>query len=224
MNPAELRDVIARDMAPARPLLPPSTRILLLAPLALATILAVPSLNFYRPDLIEIGVLRIWGLSIVEAAAGLFIVGLALRESVPGRNLSTSAAWGAIAGGLALPIAIYLITADRFDVGPSPRALPMVSAICFRTSAAAAIPGLIAATVLVARAFPLRPGLAGALYGLGCGIIADAGLRLFCEFTIPVHVIAAHGGAIVASMAAGAAVAWVGARVRGVLRNATQPP
>lgn len=212
MNATELRDRVANDLAPARPLLPPSTRALLLAPLALATVLAVPSLNFYRPDLMEIGVLRIWGLSIVEAAAGLFIVGLALRESVPGRNLSPAAAWTAIAAGLALPVAIYLLTAERFDLGPSPRALPIVSAICFRTSAAAAIPGLIASTVLVARAFPIRPGFAGALYGLGCGIIADAGLRLFCEFTIPVHVIAAHGGAIVASMLAGAVAARVFAR------------
>jgi hypothetical protein len=212
MNTTELRERVARDLAPARPLLPPSTRALLLAPLALATVLAVPSLNFYRPDLMEIGVLRIWGLSIVEAAAGLFIVGLALRESIPGRNLSRATAWTAIAAGLAVPVVIYLLTAERFDVGPSPRALPIVSAICFRTSAAAAIPGLIASTILVARALPIRPGFAGALYGLGCGIIADAGMRLFCEFTIPVHVIGAHGGAIVASMLAGAIAARIFAR------------
>ncbi len=207
MNPTELREVIARDLTPARPLLAPSMRALLLAPLALATVLAVPWLNFYRPDLFEIGVVRIWGLSILEAAGGLAIVGLALRESIPGRNLSRMAIWTTMAAGLALPVVVYVLTADRFDLGPSPRALPIVSAICFRTSAAAAIPGLIASTVLVARALPLRPGIAGALYGLGCGVIADAGLRLFCEFTIPVHVFAAHGGAIVASMIAGAVVA-----------------
>lgn len=207
MNAAELRQAVAKDLAPARPLLAPSRRALLLAPLALATVVAVPSLNFYRPDLAEIGVARIWGLSIAEAAVGLFIVGLALRESIPGRNLSAAATWTTLAGGLAVPMVIYLLAADRFDVGPAPRALPMVSAICFRTSAAAAIPGLIAATVLVARALPLRPWVAGALYGLGCGLIADAGLRLFCEFTIPVHVVAAHGGAIVASTLAGAVVA-----------------
>jgi hypothetical protein len=207
MNEAQLRHAIAGDLRPTRPLLPPSTRALLLAPLALATVLAVPSLNFYRPDLAEIGVVRIWALSILEACGGLWIVGLALRESIPGRTLSTVATTATIAFGLALPALVYLLTAERFDVGPSARALPMVSAICFRTSAAAAIPGIIASTVLVARAFPLRPGVAGALYGLGCGVIADAGLRLFCEFTIPVHVLAAHGGAIVASMVAGALVA-----------------
>ena len=111
MNRTELREAIASDLAPARPLLPPATRALLLAPLALATVLAIPSLNFYRPDLADAGVLRIWSLSIAEAAAGLFIVGLALRESIPGRSLSAAASWAALAGGLAVPIVIYLTTA-----------------------------------------------------------------------------------------------------------------
>jgi hypothetical protein len=182
-------------------------RALALAPLALASVVAVPSYYFFRPDLADLGIARAWGLSLLESAGGLAIVGLALRESIPGRALSRATVAAAIAGGLALPVVVYLLTARTFDIGPSPRALPVVSAICFRTAAAAAIPALIASTVLVARAFPLRPGITGALYGLGCGVIADAGLRLFCEFTIPVHVITAHGGAVVASMLAGAIIA-----------------
>lgn len=195
-----------------RPLLPPATRVLALAPLALATIVAVPSYYFFRPDVAEVGVLRLWGLSLLESIGGLAIVGLALRESIPGRALSRAAVAASIAGGLLLPVAAYLLTAQRFDFGPEPGHLAVVSAICFRTAAAAAIPALIASTVLVARAFPLRPGVAGALYGLGCGVIADAGLRMFCEFTIPVHVITAHGGAVVASMIAGSLVARIFAR------------
>jgi hypothetical protein len=190
----------------------PHVRALALAPIAIATIIAVPSLNFFRPDLAEVGVLRAWGLSLVEAAGGLAIIGLALRESVPGRALSRGTIAGAIAAGLALPVVVYFLTAERFDVGVQPRALPVVTAICFRTATAAAIPALIASTVLVARAFPLRPGVAGALYGLGCGIIADAGLRMFCEFTMPVHVIAAHGGAIVAAMTIGSLLARLAVR------------
>jgi hypothetical protein len=56
---------------------------------------------------------------------------------------------------------------------------------------------------------PLRPGVAGALYGLGCGLIADAGLRLYCEYSAPLHVLVAHGGAIVGAMMAGALVAVI---------------
>jgi hypothetical protein len=82
---------------------------------------------------------------------------------------------------------------------------------CFRASAGASLPALIVAALLAARAFPLRPGVAGALYGLGCGLIADAGLRLYCEYTAPPHVAFAHGGAILGAMFAGVLVAWISA-------------
>ena len=209
MNAAELRAAIAKDLRPARPLLPPSLRALLLAPLALATVIAVPSLYFFRPDFAELGVVRAWGLSIAEVVIGLTVVALALRESIPGRALSKGTVATAILGGIATPMLVYLITSERFDIGVPPRAQLYVSYICFRTSLGAAVPALLAATVLVARAFPLRPGVAGLLYGLGCGVIADAGLRLYCEFTMPSHVIAAHGGAVVAAMIVGPLLASV---------------
>lgn len=207
MNPAELRNAIAKDLKPARPLLPPSTRALLLAPLALATVVAVPSFYLFRPDLAELGVIAAWGLSFVEAAVGLAIVGLALRESIPGRALSGGAVCLTVAVGLGLPLLVYVVTAQRFDIGVPPRAQLYVAYLCFRTSLGAAVPALMATTVLVARAYPLRPGVTGVLYGLGCGVIADAGLRLYCEFTMPSHVLTAHGGAIVAAMAIGPALA-----------------
>jgi len=81
-------------------------------------------------------------------------------------------------------------------------------------SAISALPALIAAAWLAARALPTRPALAGALYGLGCGLIADAGLRLFCEYTVPSHVVFGHGGGIVAAMVVGAVVAIAVARKR----------
>lgn len=211
-TPTPLRAAIALDLAPTRPLPPPYIRALMLAPLALATIVAVPSYYFFRPDMADMGLLSVWGLSLVESCGGLAIVGLALRESIPGRTLSRAAVAATIAAGLALPAAIYLLTAQRFDVGLPPEQLAAGSVICFRTATAAAIPALIASTVLVARAFPLRPGVAGALYGLGCGVMADAALRMFCDFTMPVHVITAHGGAVVASMLAGSLVARLFAR------------
>ena len=44
-----------------------------------------------------------------------------------------------------------------------------------------AIAGIVIVAFLAARAFWLRPSVAGALYGLGGGLIADAGMRLYCE-------------------------------------------
>jgi hypothetical protein len=78
---------------------------------------------------------------------------------------------------------------------------------CFRTSVLAAAPILAASAFLTRRAFALRPVAAGILWGLGCGLIADAGLRLYCEFTSMPHVLLEHFGAVVFAMLAGAIIA-----------------
>jgi hypothetical protein len=207
--PKELRDRIERDLRPTRPLPPPSVRVLVLIPIAVAIVLAIPGLHFFRSDLSAIGVVKAWGFSFGQALAGLVIIGVALRESIPGRSLSRGAVGATVAVGFAIPFALLAVTASAFDVGPAAGRALEEGAACFRVSAISAIPALLAASWLAARAFPTRPLLAGALYGLGCGLIADAGLRLFCEYTVPTHVIFGHGGAIVAAMVFGAVVAKI---------------
>jgi hypothetical protein len=111
--------------------------------------------------------------------------------------------------GVMVPAMALVLTASSFDLGPQPGQGFSEGVGCFRTSTTAAIPALIVAAILAARAFPLRPGVAGALYGLGCGVIADAGMRLYCEYTAPSHVVFAHGGAIAGAMVAGMFFAWI---------------
>ena len=79
--------------------------------------------------------------------------------------------------------------------------------ICVFGTFASALPALFAAAWLVRRAYPLRPALAGALYGLGAGLLSDAGWRLFCHFSDPNHVFAAHTVAVLMSVAAGSTIA-----------------
>ena len=210
-TPPELRDVVARDLKPARPLRSPSVRAIVLVPLAAAIVVAIPALHAFRPDLATIGFIRAWGFSIGQAVAGLVIVAAALRESIPGRALSRTAVALTVAGCLALPFVMVVLTASAFD-GPAPGQGWVEGAACFRVSALAAVPALIVAALLAARAFPLRPAVAGALYGLGCGLMADAGLRLFCDYTAPLHVVFAHGGAVAGVMGAGALAAVIVAR------------
>ena len=207
--PKGLRDRIKADLRPTRPLRPPFVRALVLIPIAVAIVLSVPGLRFFRSDMAVIGFVKAWGFSFGQALAGLVIVGVALRESIPGRGLSRGAAIATVAIGLAIPFALLGVTASAFDVGPEPGRGLEEGIGCFRVSAISAIPALVAAAFLAARALPFRPVLAGALYGLGCGLIADAGLRLFCEYTVPSHVIFGHGGAIVGAMAFGAIVAKI---------------
>ena len=207
--PPKLREAIRRDLRPIRPLRPPFVRALALIPIAVAIVLSVPGLRFFRSDMAVIGFVRAWGFSFGQALAGLVIVGVALRESIPGRGLSRGAAIATIAIGLAIPFALLGVTASAFDIGPQPGNELAEGIGCFRVSAISAIPALVAAAFLAARALPTRPALAGALYGLGCGLVADAGLRLFCEYTVPSHVLFGHGGAIVGAMVFGAVVAKI---------------
>jgi hypothetical protein len=213
--PKDLRDAVKRDLRPTRPLRPPLVRALVLIPIAVAIVLSVPGLRFFRSDLQAIGFVKAWGFSFGQALAGLVIIAAALRESIPGRGLSRRAIATAIATGLAIPVVLLAVTASAFNVGPEPGRALDEGVGCFRASAISAIPALIAAAILAARAFPLRPALAGALYGLGCGLIADAGLRLYCEYTVPEHVLFGHGGAILGAMAVGAVIASTVGRWRG---------
>ena len=212
--PPSLRDAVKRDLRPTRPLMSPLVRALVLTPLAFAIVLGVPQMHFFRPDMAAIGFLKAWGFSFGQALAGLVIVAAALRESIPGRSLSRGAVAGTIAVGLAIPAALFVLTASTFDTGPAPGGALEEGAVCFRVSALSAVPALIAAAWLASRALPVRPALAGALYGLGCGLVADAGLRLYCEYTVPEHVLIAHGGAIVGAMLVGACIAVIIARRR----------
>jgi hypothetical protein len=199
----DVRAIVSRDLGPVRPLWPPSRRALALAPLAIAIVVGVPVVNFYRSDLAALGFVKAWGLSVVESAAGLAIVALGLREAIPGRALRRSALLIASLVGLLLPLVIYRVTTDTFNVGPRTWSQWRFGMVCFRTSVLAATPVLLASAFLTKRAFPLHRVATGILWGLGCGLIADAGLRLYCEFTTLPHMMLEHFSAVVASMLLG---------------------
>jgi len=210
--PRDLRETVARDLKPTRPLRSPFLRALVLVPFAAAIVVAVPALHFFRSDMAAIGFIRAWGFSIGQAIAGIVIVAAALREAIPGRSLSWIAVAAIVVCGLSLPAALLVLTSPSFTIGPRPGQELAEGLSCFRVSAVGALPALMIAAFLAARAFPLRPSVAGALYGLGGGLIADAGMRLYCEYSQPEHVILAHGGAIAASIVAGIALAYLSRR------------
>jgi hypothetical protein len=148
----------------------------------------------------------VWGLSIAQSLIGVIVVGAALRESIPGRDWSR----GAIALWLAIPLAtVVAVTLTSWDASPVflRAGWWLVGGICFAGSAATALPVVALASVLAARAYPTRPAVAGALLGLGAGLMADAGWRIFCHFSEPSHVLSAHLAAIVMSTLLGALVA-----------------
>jgi hypothetical protein len=94
-----------------------------------------------------------------------------------------------------------VVTLRTWNVSPTTigRFSPfIVGEICFTGTLVSALPLLVAAAVLAGRAFSVRPWSSGALYGLGAGLGADAGWRLFCQFSDPAHVFPTHTGAVLA--------------------------
>jgi hypothetical protein len=203
--PAVLRARLVADYGPVRPLSHPFARALALAPFALLALVAAPWWFDLRVDMARLGWAQSWGWSLVQSIAGVVTVAAALREAVPGRAWSRVplALW--LAGPVALVIAVTFTT-----YGASPIALrnawAIVGAMCFAGSLATALPGTVLAAVLAARAYPTRPALTGLLGGLGAGLMADAGWRLFCHFSEPAHVLSAHLGGVLAAGLCGAAL------------------
>jgi hypothetical protein len=151
----------------------------------------------------RLGWAQTWGWSLVQSIAGIALVAAALREAVPGR------AWTRVplALWLAVPVALVaIVTFTTYGISPlAPgNAWAIVGAMCFAGSLATALPGAVLAAVLSSRAFPMRPVLTGLLGGLGAGLMADAGWRLFCHFSEPAHVLSAHLGGVIAAGLCGA--------------------
>jgi hypothetical protein len=196
--PADLRSRVAADYRPVRALRSPWVRALWVVPAAIVSLLAAPIVFEVRSDAVRLGVTGVWGLSLLQFVIGLTVVAAALRESIPGRGWSRSA----IALWLAMPIlAVVAVTLVSWQQSQEllHRGWWLVGGICFGGSAATALPVVALAAVLAARAYPTRPAIAGALLGLGAGLVADAGWRIFCHFSEPSHVLSAHLAAVVMS-------------------------
>ena len=214
--PAELRDRLRVDYAPVRVLWSPWTRAMSLLPFAAVALLAAPFVFNVRADAERLGWFGVWGLSLVQLALGLLMIGAALRESVPGRDWSprATAAW------LLLPVAaVIAVTLASWEVSPTfiRRDWWQIGTMCFSGSAASALPMVALAGILAARAYPTRPAVAGAILGGGAGLMADAGWRIFCHFSEPAHVLSAHLAAVlVAALIGSLAAVWLtrGTRVR----------
>lgn len=204
--PAELRERLAADYQPVHTLRAPWLRTLIVVPVALVALVAAPVVFNVRSDGEQLGWVGVWGMSLIQFVLGLLVVAAALRESIPGRGWSNLA----IAVWLAIPLsAVVAVTFISWDISQVTlrREWWRIGVMCLGGSAAMALPIVALAAVLIARAYPTRPAIAGALLGAGAGLIADAGWRTFCHFTEPEHVLSAHLAAVVMSTAIGAFIA-----------------
>lgn len=209
--PAVLFSAVKRDMRPVRPLASPGRRALALLPVAIVLLVGMPVFWAWQTH----GALApwpSWGLSALEAALGLIVLAAGFREAVPGRELSARA----------LSVLTCIACIGFLLVNATTRGPIAVSADtwirwiweCISMAVAFSAPALIAPAWLVSRALPNRPALTGALCGLAVGLMADAGLRLFCWDGVFAHIVIAHGGAIAILVALGALSATFVERIK----------
>jgi len=207
MIPTAVLDEVRRDLRPVRPLPAPLVRALVVLPVGLALLAGLPLFWGLRRNIGELAPWASWGLSGLESLAGLLIVGAALSEAVPGRRLSARAVTATLFAGALVPITLTLVTSWLAPAEESPAVRIRFAIECFDQIAVWAMPAVAVPAWLAARAWPERPAVAGAFYGLGTGVMADAGARLFCWVSSPLHVLLSHGGAILAVTICGAVVA-----------------
>ena len=204
--PTGLRARIEADYAAVQPLPAPFLRAAWLMPFALLAMLAAPAFFNVRADAVQLGWTMTWGVSGLQIVVGFIVLAAALRESIPGRAWSVPAVIAWVATSVVLLVAVTLAT---WELSPMPlrRDWWVVGLVCVGGSAATALPIVALASVLAARAYSTRPAIVGLLLGVGAGLMADAGWRLFCHFSEPAHVLSAHLGGVVVAALAGLALA-----------------
>ncbi|HEU4624997.1 MAG TPA: NrsF family protein [Steroidobacteraceae bacterium] len=213
--PASLLNHVRADLQPVTPLPAPSRRLLALVPLALILLFGPPIHWGWRENFALLPSWTTWGLSALESFGGAALMGLALRQAVPGLAVRTRWMGLAFAGAVLLFASVSLTTAHML---PTPfedaSSWSRIAWECVFMELPFALPSLAISAWLVARALPTRPALTGCAYGLAVGLMTDAGMRLFCAVDQPSHVFAAHGGVILSGAIGGALIATLIERVK----------
>ncbi len=211
--PETLRREIEADLQPVRPLAPPARRTAVIAGVSLLVMAGMVATSALRPDLSALPVWLGWGASLVELLLGLALVSAALQEGVPAGAVPTRLRWFLLGAAVLVHCSTAFLTwlKEGTTIPPHPFGLGYV---CLRSEVLLALPAMGLTLVLVARAFPLRPAVAGLLGGAGAGLIADGVEHLLCPISDIRHVLVWHTGAIVLLMAAG----WLAGHAWEVLR------
>jgi hypothetical protein len=203
--PEALRATVAADLGAIRPLRSPWLRAAALIPFAALLLVAAPTIFDLR-DTRSLGWLGTWGASSLQALVGLALAAAALHDAVPGRGWRPRA----LALLMTLPLAlVVVVTVASWRLDPAtPRSALAVGAICLVATLLTALPATVLTAVLAMRAYPTRPTTTGLLAGLGGGLMADSGWRLFCHFSEPSHVFAAHTAGVFLSALVGMWLVW----------------
>jgi hypothetical protein len=214
MLPEGLRQTISNDLAPVRPLPPAWMRTLYavaVAAVGLAIIVAAFKLSL-RPDIEQIPMWLSWGCTALQLVVGVVLVGMALREAVPGSGVPTGAVTLAVSTGIVMQVLVGIVTWMHSPGMPLEKGHGFKAGMtCSSHDLALALPALTITLWLVFRALPLRPSIAGLLGGTGAAVTADAVNHILCPRSDLRHVLVWHTGMLFGLMIVG----WVAGKLWG---------
>ena len=204
--PESLRQTISSDLAPVRPLPPAWMRTLYAVAVAaagLAIVVAAFKLSL-RPDMEQLPMWLSWGCTALQLVVGVVLVGMALREAVPGSGVPAGAVTLAVSTGIVMQILVGIATwmhspGMLLEKGHGLKA----GMTCSTHDFALALPALAITLWLVFRALPLRPSIAGLLGGTGAAVTADAVNHILCPMSDLRHVLVWHTGMLFGLMLVG---------------------
>lgn len=204
--PPSLRLAVAADLQPVRALPPAWLRTLgavAATVLGFGAVLAAFKLSL-RPDFEQVPIWLSWGCTGLQLIVGVVLIGLALREAVPGRAVPKGAAAIAIGTGVLMQVLVGIVTWMHSPGMPYVVGRGSTAGIgCATHDLALGLPALAATLWLVFRALPLRPSVAGLLGGAGAAVTADAVNHIICPMSDLRHVLVWHTGALLGLMLLG---------------------
>lgn len=210
--PESLRRAIGEDLQPVRPL-PPVWMRLLTAIAVTATGLAIAIVFFkltLRPDMGQIPMWLSWGCTAAQLTVGIVLIGMALREAVPGNGVPWGAVKLAVGTGFVMQILVGIATWMHSPGMPYVTGHGLATGIgCATHDIALGLPALAVTLWLVFRALPLRPSIAGLLGGCGAAVTADAINHIVCPMSDLRHVLVWHTGVIFGLMLVG----WLAGKI-----------
>ncbi len=212
--PDELMKAVTGDLRPVTPLAPVWRRTLwALVISALVFAIAILALGL-RSDLQSIPTWVSWGSSIIEFLAAALLIGLAMRESIPGRSVPLSSAVAALTTSIVYQLAVGFIT-WHFSPGKPWQDQPFAHGVgCLMSDTMLALPTLAVTVWLITKAYPTRAWMAGMLGGAGAAIAADTITHLRCGISDMRHILVWHTGAVVIISAVGALAGFLWDRWR----------
>jgi hypothetical protein len=204
--PETLRRTVSDDLAPVRPLPPAWMRTLYavaVAAVGLAVVVTAFKLSL-RPDMEQLPMWLSWGCTALQLVVGVVLVGMALREAVPGSGVPAGAVTLAVITGVVMQILVGIATWMHTPGMPLLKGHGLKAGLtCSTHDAALALPALAITLWLVFRALPMRPSIAGLLGGTGAAVTADAINHILCPMSDLRHVLVWHTGMIFGLMLVG---------------------